>query len=117
MFFLGLELDLSQIKANWKVTIPVACSSIIFPVSIGCGVAIWFHELNDGISTSKAAFILFIASGFGFSAFPVLATLLNSMNMLDEPIGIQTISLAAVEDIVSNSSCLSTLPIVVLTPD
>jgi Kef-type K+ transport system membrane component KefB len=31
MFFLGLELDLTQIKANWKVTIPVACSSIIFP--------------------------------------------------------------------------------------
>ncbi len=40
------------------------------------------------------------ASGFGFSAFPVLATLLNSMNLLNEPIGIQTISLAAVEDIV-----------------
>jgi Kef-type K+ transport system membrane component KefB len=31
MFFLGLELDLGQIKANWKVTIPVACVSIIFP--------------------------------------------------------------------------------------
>jgi Kef-type K+ transport system membrane component KefB len=31
MFFLGLELDLNQIKANWKVTIPVACVSIIFP--------------------------------------------------------------------------------------
>ena len=33
MFFLGLELDLAQIKANWKVTIPVAISSIIFPGS------------------------------------------------------------------------------------
>lgn len=42
----------------------------------------------------------FIASGFGFSAFPVLATLLNAMNLLNKPIGIQTISLAAVEDIV-----------------
>lgn len=31
MFFLGLELDLKQIKANWKVTIPIACVSIIFP--------------------------------------------------------------------------------------
>jgi Kef-type K+ transport system membrane component KefB len=42
----------------------------------------------------------FLASGFAFSAFPVLATLLNAMNLLNEPIGIQTISLAAVEDIV-----------------
>ena len=41
-----------------------------------------------------------LASGFGFSAFPVLATLLNSMGLLNKPIGIQTISLAAVEDIV-----------------
>jgi Kef-type K+ transport system membrane component KefB len=31
MFFLGLELDLNQIKANWKVTIPVACASMVFP--------------------------------------------------------------------------------------
>ncbi|CAF3436214.1 unnamed protein product [Rotaria socialis] len=100
MFFLGLELDLQQIKANWKVTIPVACVSIIFPVGIGCAVALWFYQMNEGIETSKTAFILFIASGFGFSAFPVLATLLNSMNLLSEPIGIQTISLAAVEDIV-----------------
>ncbi|CAF1375598.1 unnamed protein product [Adineta ricciae] len=100
MFFLGLELDLNQIKANWKVTIPVACASIIVPVGIGCAVALWFYELNDGIVASKTAFILFIASGFGFSAFPVLATLLNSMNLLNKPIGIQTISLAAVEDIV-----------------
>lgn len=33
MFFLGLELDLKQIKANWKITIPVACVSIVIPGS------------------------------------------------------------------------------------
>ncbi|CAF4463607.1 unnamed protein product, partial [Rotaria magnacalcarata] len=60
MFFLGLELDLQQIKANWKVTIPVACVSIIFPVGIGCAVALWFYQMNEGIETSKTAFILFI---------------------------------------------------------
>ena len=31
MFFLGLELDLDQIKRSWKTTIPIACASIIFP--------------------------------------------------------------------------------------
>ena len=44
--------------------------------------------------------IVNLASGFGFSAFPVLATLLNSNGLLNKPIGVQTISLAAVEDIV-----------------
>ena len=42
----------------------------------------------------------FLGSGFGFSAFPVLATLLNAMGLLNKPIGVQTISLAALEDIV-----------------
>jgi Kef-type K+ transport system membrane component KefB len=31
MFFLGLELDLDQIKKSWKVTIPIACASIAIP--------------------------------------------------------------------------------------
>ncbi len=40
-----------------------------------------------------------IASGFGFSAFPVLATLMNAIGLLNKPIGVQTIAIAAVEDI------------------
>ncbi|CAF1461205.1 unnamed protein product [Adineta steineri] len=99
MFYLGLELDLQQIKKSWKTTIPIVSASIIFPVGIGCAVALWFWDMNTGIHTSKIAFILFVASGFGFSAFPVLATLLNAMGLLNKPIGVQTISLAAVEDI------------------
>ena len=31
MFFLGLELDLEQIKSNWKTTVPLAAVSIIIP--------------------------------------------------------------------------------------
>ena len=31
MFFLGLELDLDQIKKSWKTTIPIACTSILIP--------------------------------------------------------------------------------------
>ncbi|CAF3545745.1 unnamed protein product [Rotaria sordida] len=100
MFFLGLELDLKQIKKSWKITLPVAAASITIPVAIGCVVSLWLYNMNEGLNTSKVAFILFIGSGFGFSAFPVLATLLNTMGLLNKPIGIQTISLAAVEDIV-----------------
>jgi Kef-type K+ transport system membrane component KefB len=34
MFFLGLELDLDQIKRSWKITLPVAAVSIIIPGKI-----------------------------------------------------------------------------------
>ncbi len=31
MFFLGLELDLDQIKKSWRITLPVAAVSIVIP--------------------------------------------------------------------------------------
>jgi Kef-type K+ transport system membrane component KefB len=31
MFFLGLELDLDQIKKSWKITLPVAAASFTVP--------------------------------------------------------------------------------------
>ncbi len=31
MFFLGLELDLDQIKKSWKITLPVAAASVTIP--------------------------------------------------------------------------------------
>ncbi|CAF0722077.1 unnamed protein product [Didymodactylos carnosus] len=98
MFFLGLELELDQIKKNWRFTLPVVCTSILIPVGVGCAASLWLYDMN-GPTTSKASFILFIGSGIGFSAFPVLASLLNNLGLLTKPIGVQTISLAAVEDI------------------
>jgi Kef-type K+ transport system membrane component KefB len=48
---------------------------------------------------NKEKYLFKIASGFGFAAFPVLATILNSTGLLNKPIGIQIVSIAAVEDI------------------
>lgn len=81
MFFLGIELDLDQIKKSWKTTIPIAGTSILFPgkyidfslskkkkknvlymflVGIGCAVAVWFYQTYASTDTNKVAFILFI---------------------------------------------------------
>ena len=29
-------------------------------VGIGCAIGLWFYDMNEGLQTSKAAFILFI---------------------------------------------------------
>ena len=81
LFFLGLELDLQQLKRSWKITLPVAAASIIIPgrsikkkydlctrnqlftiVGIGCAISLWLYDLNDGIGKSKIAFILLIGN-------------------------------------------------------
>jgi multidrug transporter EmrE-like cation transporter len=50
-----------QYNLSWYVKFPVSVEYAVYIlVGIGCAVAIWFYEFNDGISTSKAAFILFI---------------------------------------------------------
>lgn len=86
MFFLGLELDLNQIKTSWKTTLPIASASILIPgqyifpffsgyggkiffhlfilVGTGCTVAVWFYNMNSDLQTSKAAFILFIGKKY-----------------------------------------------------
>jgi hypothetical protein len=46
-------------------------------VGIGCAVALWFYEMNDGIETSKTAFILFIGEQ------------MNKRNLLSEDIFIK----------------------------
>ena len=33
---------------------------LVVLVGIGCAVALWFYEMNEGIQASKIAFILFI---------------------------------------------------------
>lgn len=31
-----------------------------FSVGIGCAIGVWFYDMNEGLQTSKVAFILFI---------------------------------------------------------
>lgn len=99
MFFLGLELDPAIIKNRWKMTLPLACTSILIPFGVGAACSIWLTDINNMPDINHISFLLFIGAGIGFSAFPVLAALLNSLNLLTDEIGILTISLAAIEDI------------------
>ena len=56
MFFLGLELDLDQIKRSWKITIPVAAASIILPGN--------YYYLNSIIDIEYTMKMIFSFSGY-----------------------------------------------------
>ncbi len=102
MFNLGLELDRKELKHNWKSSLPVSISTIIIPYATGAAFAVYLYGINnrDGFTPpDRAAFILFTASSMSFTAFPVLAAILTSTNLLSTPIGTLTISCAAMNDI------------------
>ncbi|UJR21674.1 hypothetical protein I4U23_024751 [Adineta vaga] len=99
MFYLGLKMDPNEIRQGWRQTLPIASASIIIPVGIGCITGLWLYQMaTPGVD--KSSFILFIGSGIGFSAFPVLASILQATNIINTPLGVLTISIAAIEDIV-----------------
>ncbi|CAF0720958.1 unnamed protein product [Adineta ricciae] len=81
MFYLGLKMDPNEIRQGWRRTLPIASASIIIPVSIGCATSLWLYKMAEP-NINKPAFILFIGSGVGFSAFPVLASILQANNII-----------------------------------
>ena len=104
MFYLGLKMDPNEIRQGWRRTLPIASVSIIVPVGIGCAVSLWLYQMSAP-GVNKISFILFIGrnesigtarlsssldrlgSGVGFSAFPVLASILQSNNIVSTSLG------------------------------
>ncbi|CAF1201920.1 unnamed protein product [Adineta steineri] len=99
MFYLGLKMDPNEIRHGWRQTLPIATASIAVPVAVGCVVSLWLYKMVSP-DINKIAFMLFIGSGIGFSAFPVLASILQANNIITTPLGVLIISIAAIEDIV-----------------
>jgi Kef-type K+ transport system membrane component KefB len=89
-------------KIQWKYTIPIGISTIIVPYATGAAFSLYLYDINnrDGFKApDKTAFILFTASSMSFTAFPVLAAILKSTKLISKPIGMLTISCAALNDI------------------
>ena len=100
MFFLALELDPQLMFNNWKMGLPVAVASIVLPFSVAFGWSYYLFTL-DTITTEKINFSLFIASAFSFKAFPVLARILTSTNLIASPLGIAALATAAIDDVLT----------------
>ena len=100
MFFLGLEVDIALLTRNWRAAAPVAITSIIIPFGCGVGISFWFYDIEP-TTASQSTFLLFMGTSFSFTAFPVLARLLTSFRLLDAGVGVHTLSIAAIDDVLA----------------
>lgn len=101
MFFLGLEVDPVFMMQSWRSTLPIAFVSMSIPFGVGVSVATWLFTLESDEQYNRLSFLLFIGTVFSFSAFPVLARILDSTKLISSPVGIQALGLAALEDVVA----------------
>ena len=99
-----IRIDLQAMKARARSTVPTALTCIAIPFAIGCGVGEWLYGINTADEVkpvNKTAFILFIASCLSFTAAPILASLLAISGKVYQPVGVQAMSCALVDDVVA----------------
>lgn len=93
MLFIGLEMDLREIRKAGKSAFIISIISLVIPFLLGYQVSIWF-----GLEFIESLFIGLLLS---VTSVPVSAIILLELGMLKNKIGTTVISVAVIDDIIS----------------
>ncbi|KAI5365916.1 putative cation/H+ exchanger, sodium/solute symporter superfamily [Septoria linicola] len=101
MFLVGLEVDMSGLKNNLKPALMVSIFGMAVPFGLGCAVAVgMFEHFQDSEQDDFGVFVLFIGLALCITAFPILARILMSCDLLHSPVGIIAIAAGVANDVV-----------------
>lgn len=99
MFIIGMELDLRVLKTKANDALVISHASIIFPFTLGIGLAYYIY-INFAPSTINfLSFALFLGIAMSITAFPVLARIVQERGLSKTRVGIIVITCAAADDI------------------
>lgn len=93
MLFIGLEMDLREIRKAGKSAFVISIISLIIPFLLGYQVSIWF-----GLEFVESLFVGLLLS---VTSVPVSAIILLELGVLKNKIGTTVISVAVIDDIIS----------------
>ncbi|KAK6457803.1 K(+)/H(+) antiporter [Scheffersomyces xylosifermentans] len=98
LFIIGLEVDITFIKKNFRAAITVGLINMAVPFALGCAIAKGIYDQyreNDPTQPEIkfTTYMVFIAVAMCITAFPVLARILTELNLIGDRVG--TIVLAA----------------------
>ncbi len=99
MFTIGMELDLSEVKKNFKKTILISHTGIIFPFFCGMVAAYLTYSKYVAGKTSFLFYALFVGIALSITAFPVLARIIQEKKLTKSHLGILSIASAANGDV------------------
>ena len=99
MFVIGMELDLKALRNKANDAVVISHASIIFPFTLGIGLAYFIYAqfAPDGIEF--LSFALFIGISMSITAFPVLARIVQERGIHKTKLGTIVITCAAADDI------------------
>jgi len=102
LFIVGLEFDPAMIRQRGRAAIAISASSIVVPFAMGFGLAYGLKSFFD--SEQQANFLpsaLFVGAAISVTAFPVLARILAERNLQRTPLGVISITAAAINDVLA----------------
>lgn len=99
MFVVGLDLDVDSLKDRAHTTVGISHASIVVPFILGSLLALpLYSRLAEG-HVPFTAFALFLGAAMSVTAFPVLARILTDRGISRTPLGVLSLTCAAVDDV------------------
>ncbi|HEY6083376.1 MAG TPA: cation:proton antiporter, partial [Chitinophagaceae bacterium] len=99
MFIVGMELDLKVLRSRAHDAVVVSHASIIFPFTMGVGLAYFIYQRFAPPHVPFLSFALFIGISMSITAFPVLARIVQERELTKTRLGSLVITCAAADDI------------------
>ena len=99
MFQVGVGLDLQQFRRLGRSVVITSNISVLVPLVAGSTLALYLYPRLSSAKVPLPVFALFMGTAMSITAFPVLARILDERNLLQSPVGVISISCAAVDDI------------------
>lgn len=101
LFLVGLEVDLSIIKKDWKSAVSISTAGMILPFGAGAGIAVAiYREFIDEANVEFGIFLLFVGVAAAITAFPVLCRILTETKLLETRVGQIVLSAGVGNDVV-----------------
>ena len=97
MFIVGLEFDFGHLKTIGRTAAGVAIAGIALPFAMGAGLAYLIHA-HVASQYNLQGFVLFMATALSITAIPILGRIMMEFDIARTPLGVLTISAAAVDD-------------------
>ncbi len=99
MFVIGMELDLKILKNRANEAVVISHASIVFPFTLGIGLAYFVYYRFAPVGVSFLSFSLFMGIAMSITAFPVLARIVQERGIHKTKLGAIVITCAAADDI------------------
>jgi Kef-type K+ transport system membrane component KefB len=99
MYVIGMELDLKILKNRANDAVVISHVSIIFPFTLGIGLAFFVYNQFAPADINFLSFALFMGIAMSITAFPVLARIVQERGIHKSKLGAIVITCAAADDI------------------